>query len=147
MATKAASILLMIFEILVVLAVVFTTTSIAQAYGKSETVAKINAAEDMRMMLDTLVGVPGNVLVKYPHDLSSFTFLLRSGSIAVFTKGEAEPLWVVRKFSLPEGYTAETAGGVIEGRETKEICLEKSGKKLLLRACPPEMNIKEEPKP
>ena len=147
MATKAASILLMIFEILVVLAVVFTTTSIAQAYGKSETVAKINAAEDMRMMLDTLVGVPGNVLVKYPHDLSSFTFLLRSGSISIFATGEPEQLWVTRTFFLPEGYAAETAGGVIEGRETKEICLEKTGKKLLLRACPPEMNIKEEPKP
>ncbi len=134
MTTKAASILLMIFEILVVLAVVFTTISIAQAYGKSETVAKINAAEDLRMMLDTLVGVPGNALVKYPQDVSSFSFLLRSSSISVFTKGEAEQLWVKRTFSLPAGYAAEAAGGVIEG--TKEICLEKAGKKILLRACP-----------
>ncbi len=138
MTTKAASILLMIFEILVVIAVVFTTTSIAQAYGKSETVAKINVAEDLRMMIDTLVGVPGNALVKYPHDVSTFSFLLRSGSVAVFTKGEAEQLWIVRKFSLPDGYVAEAAGGVIES--TKELCLEKTvektEKKILLRACP-----------
>ncbi len=86
------------------------------------------------MMIDTLAGVPGNALVKYPHDVSTFSFLLRSGSIAIFTKGEAEQLWIVRKFSLPEGYTAEAAGGVIES--TKEICLEKSGKKILLRGCP-----------
>lgn len=131
---KAASILLMIFEILVVIAVVFTTTSIAQAYGKSETVAKINVAQDLQMMVDTLVGVPGNALVKYPHEVSTFSFLLRSGSIAVFTKGEAEQLWIVRKFSLPDGYVAEATGGVIEA--TKELCLEKSGKKILLRACP-----------
>lgn len=131
---KAASILLMIFEILVVVAVVFTTTSIAQAYGKSETVAKINVAQDLQMMVDTLVGVPGNALVKYPHDVSTFSFLLRSGSIAVFTKGQAEQLWIVRKFSLPDGYVAEAAGGVIEA--TKELCLEKTEKKILLRACP-----------
>ncbi len=131
MNTKAASILLMIFELLAVILVVFTSVSIAQAYGKSETVKKINTAEDIRMMIDTLVGVPGNALVKYPVDVSTFSFILREGSLAAYTKGDAEQLWIVRKFSLPEGYAAE---GVLSGE--KELCLEKKGKKILLRNCP-----------
>ena len=131
---KATSILMMIFEVLAVVLVVFTTAKIATAYGQSETVAKINTAEDLRMMIDTLVGVPGEALVKYPHNVSTFSFLLRTGSVSVFTKGENEKFWVVRKFSLPEGYSAETDGGVVEG--TSSVCLEKKIKKILLRPCP-----------
>lgn len=130
---KAASILMMIFEILVVLLVVYLTTSIASAQGKSETVAKINAAEDIRMMINTLVAVPGDALVAYPKNTTLFSFILRSGSITAFLQTEQrnENLWVVRAFSLPEGWTAE---GTVEGKE--KICLEKKNKKILLRECP-----------
>ncbi len=130
MEAKGASIIMMIFEILVVLFVVYLTTSIASAYGKSETVFKINAAEDIRMMIDTLIGVPGEAVVQYPHNVSQFSFILRADSITVFTPGEAENLWIVRPFSLPDGWTAE---GVVDGPE--KICLEKNHKKILLREC------------
>ncbi len=133
MNTRATSILMMIFEVLAVVLVVFTTAKIATAYGKSETVMKINTAEDLRMMIDTLAGVPGEALVKYPHDVGTFSFLLRAGSISVFTKGENEQFWVVRKFSLPDGYQVETEGGVIE--KVQAVCLEKNHKKILLRPC------------
>lgn len=131
---KAASILMMIFEILVVILVVYLTASIASAYGKSETVTKINAAEDMRMMLNTLAAVSGDAVVAYPKNMTLFSFILRAGSIAAFQQTEArnENLWVIRTFSLPVGWTAE---GTVEGKE--KICLEKKGKKILLRECLP----------
>ncbi len=131
---KAASILMMIFEILVVILVVYLTTSIASAYGKSETVTKINAAEDLRMMVNTLAALPGDAIVAYPRNMALFSFILRSGSIAVFQQTEArnENLWVIRTFSLPAGWTAE---GTVEGKE--KICLEKKDRKILLKECAP----------
>lgn len=128
---KGANILLFIFEVLVVLLVIFIATNTAQAYGKSETVTKINLAEEMRMMINTLAGVSGNALVEYPSDLSSFRLVLREDQIIVFSKGETQDKWIVRTFSLPSGHTAE---GVAE--EQKKVCLEKKNKKILLRPCP-----------
>ena len=130
MNTKASSILMMIFEVLVVLLVIFLTVSVAQAYGKSDTTFKINTAEDLRMIMDTLVAVPGDAVVQYPYDVGKFSFILSTGSIAVFTKGELENKWIIRKFNLPDGFVGE---GVVEGQST--ICLEKKSKKILLRAC------------
>lgn len=128
---KGANILLFIFEVLVVLLVIFIATNTAQAYGKSETVTKINVAEELRMMINTLAGIPGEALVKYPSDLSSFRLVLREDRVIVFSKGETEEQWIERTFSLPPGHTAE---GVSE--EQAKVCLEKKNKKILLRPCP-----------
>ncbi len=128
---KGANILLFIFEILVVLLVVFIATNTARTYGKSETVTKINLAEEMRMMINTLAGISGDALVKYPSDLSSFMLVLRNDQIVVFSRGETEERWIQRTFSLPAGYAAE---GVAE--EQANVCLEKKSKKIVLRPCP-----------
>lgn len=128
---KGANILLFIFEVLVVLLVIFIATNTAQAYGKSETVTKINLAEEMRMMINTLAGISGDAIVEYPSDISAFRLVLRKDNILVFSKGETEDKWIERTFSLPAGYTAE---GVAE--EQIKVCLEKKNKKILLRPCP-----------
>lgn len=128
---KGANILLFIFEVIIVLSVIFIATSTARAHGKSETVAKINLAEEMRMMINTLVGVSGDAIVEYPSNLSSFMLVLRKDQIIVFSRGEAEENWIHRSFSLPTGYAAE---GVAE--EQAKVCLEKKSKKIVLRPCP-----------
>lgn len=130
MNTRGESILLLIFEVLAVLLVTYILVSIAGAYGKSDTVLRINAAEDIRMMADTLVGMPGEVTVHYPLNVSSFSFILADGSITVLKKGEAEPAKVVRPFFLPSGYTAS---GTVE--EQAWICLEKKGNAITLKSC------------
>ncbi len=126
----ASSVIMLIFEMIVVILVIFITTSIAQSYGKSETIQKINAAEEFRMMLNTLAGVPGEATVFYPKNLSSFQLVLNSNNIIVSIKGEPENLWAVRSFSLPQGYTAQ---GVVQGEA--QVCLEKKEKTLLLKKC------------
>jgi len=128
---KGANILLFIFEVIIVLSVIFIATNTARAYGKSETVTKINLAEEMRLMINTLAGISGDALVKYPGDLSSFMLVLRNDRIIVFSKGETEERWIERTFSLPAGYGAE---GIAE--EQANVCLEKKSKKTLLRPCP-----------
>lgn len=127
---KAESIIMMIFEILVVLMVSYILVSIAQSYAESITTVKINAANDIQMMVNTLVGVPGEALIKYPRNVSALTFILDNNGIAVFRKGEPETKWKVQQFFLPEGYAAE---GTLE--EKSWLCLEKKNKKILLREC------------
>ncbi len=130
MNTKGSSILMMIFEILVVALTIYLTTSIAAAYTSSTLTTKITMAEEMRMMMDTLVGVPGDAMAMYPHKVSAYSFILTKGSISVFGVGEAHNLWVAREFILPQGYTAE---GSVESVDA--ICLEKRGIKIVLRGC------------
>ena len=127
---KAASVIMITFEILVVLLVVYMTVSIGKAYGESDQVTKINAAEELRMMIDTLVAVPGDAIVSYPQEVSKFSFILTRGSISVFKKGEEENVWIVTTFFLPENYDAQ--GTVLEANY---VCLEKLNKKIILKKC------------
>ena len=127
---KAVSTLTMVFEVLVVLLVIAGYLRIAEAYASSETVNKINLAEDIRMMVDALVGTPGDALVQYPGNVSKYSFILSSESITVFIKGEGEQKRATRYFFLSEGYDAF---GTVEGKET--LCLEKEKRKIVLREC------------
>ncbi len=127
---KAVSTLMMVFEVLVVLLVIAGYLRIAEAYASSETVNKINLAEDIRMMVDTFVGTPGEAQVQYPGNVSQYSFILSSDSITVFIKNEGEQKRVTRYFFLPEGYDAF---GTVEGKEA--LCLEKEKHKIVLREC------------
>ncbi len=129
---KATNIPLMIFEIIAVVIVVSMMMSAAKAFAQSERTFKLKAAEDIRMMIDTLVAVPGEAIVAYPHNVSLYSFIVDAGSVAVFKKGESDVLWVTRAFILPEGYTAE---GVLEEKE--RLCIEKKAKRILVRECQP----------
>ncbi len=127
---QASSILVMIFEIIVVCIVVYITISIAHAYGSSLLTVKINAAEDIKMMVNTLVAVPGDALVKQPQNVTEFSFILTSNSISVFENEQADQSPAVRAFFLPQGYTAE--GSVLR---ISPICLEKKSKRIILKEC------------
>lgn len=130
---KAASILMVIFELLAVLLVVFIVTEAAARLGDSEKVKRINMAQDIQMMLDTLLGVPGEAVVEYPGNLSSYLVLLSQKEITVFKRGEIEEQREKRDLKLPEGYTA---AGSLE--EKARLCLEKKDKAIYLRECRPE---------
>ncbi len=127
---KAASMLLMIFEIIAVILVVGMMINVGRAYGKSTLTGKITVAEDLRMMTDVLVAIPGDAVVKYPQNVSQFNFILTPGSIAVFEEGETEQTWVRRDFFLPDGYTAEGLA-----QKPPSLCLEKNQQKITLRGC------------
>ena len=73
---KATSIILMIFEIVVVISVIIMTFQVAVAFAKAETVVKINLAQDLQMMVNTLVSIPGNTLVEIPQDTSNYIIQL-----------------------------------------------------------------------
>jgi hypothetical protein len=127
---KAASIVMMIFELLVVVLVLSIVFSIVKEMASGERTEKKILAEEIRMMIDTLVGVPGGAVVEYPYNVSEYSFLLDKGSIAVFKEGEDKVNWAIRNFYLPEGYDAV---GILD--EEERLCLEKKERSILLREC------------
>ncbi len=127
---KAASVLMMIFEILIVLFVVFTVIQIARAYANSETVNKEVLANDIEMMVNAMVGTPGDIMAEYPGNVSKYIFILNSESIKVFIKGDSEQGKVIKTFFLPQGYEAF---GTLEEKEN--LCLKKEKRKILLLEC------------
>ena len=120
----------MIFEILVVITVIFMTLQVAMGYAKSDTVIKVNAANDLAMMVNVLVGVPGDAIVEFPGDLSKYIISLDSGSVAVIKEGEPSIKHAIRTFYLPEKHTAE---GTVENE--RNVCLKKDGYVIILKEC------------
>ena len=127
---KATSIILMIFEVLVVITVIFMTLQVAMGYAKSDTVIKVNAANDLMLMINVLVGVPGDAVVEFPGDLSNYIISLDVGSVAVFKEGEPTIKYAIRTFYLPEKHTAE---GTVEN--VRIVCLKKDGYVIILKEC------------
>ena len=127
---KGITTLMMILEIIIILVSAGLIFSLAYKFSSSETTNKIILADDIKMMVDTLVGTPGEAIVQYPEPVSKYTFILSSGSITVFIKGEGDQQKIVRHFSLPEGYQAF---GTLEDKD--DLCLEKGQKKIILREC------------
>lgn len=130
--------LMMILEITIILLASYSIFGIASKFASSETTNKIIIADDIKMMVDTLVGTPGEAVVQYPGNVSKYTFIMSSsvseqeasiGSISVFIKGEGEQKKIVRYFSLPEGYQAF---GTSESKDTLVLAKEKN--KILLRS-------------
>ena len=123
----------MLFEVVVVILVIGIALTVATRLGKPETMTKITAAEDMAMMVNVLVGMPGNVIVEYPRDMSLYALAFVSSSSLAIYEGDkstdVDP--ALRMFLLPTGYTA--AGFV---KEKARVCLQKEGKKILLTECP-----------
>lgn len=127
---KGSMVLVTIFEIVFVIIVIYILISTANAYAKSDTVFKTNAAEDIRLMVNTLAAVPGDAEVKYPYNVSDYLFILSQSKVSIFKKDESKDKWIERMFFLPEGFTAE---GVV--REKQALCLVKIKKKFLLKEC------------
>jgi hypothetical protein len=127
---KATAIIVMIFELLAVVIVSWMAISVGKSFGESDTVTKINAAEDIRMMVNVLIGVPGDAVVQYPKDLSKFALLFTVSGVEIFVEGESSSKSVIRNFMLPINYKAE---GVV--KKVKSVCLEKKNKKILIREC------------
>lgn len=127
---KKALVITTILELLAVLFIVFILMEVAQAYGESDTVIKINLAEDFRMMVNTLAGVPGEAVIEYPRNLLEFVLILTQNGVIVSKEGESEVKQVIRNYYLPEGYQA--TGAV---KKAKRICLEKKNKVIFVREC------------
>tara|TARA_Y100000310_G_scaffold344364_1_gene456774 strand:- start:13899 stop:14309 length:411 start_codon:yes stop_codon:yes gene_type:complete len=127
---KAQSTVLFIFEVLLVIFVIVSMVKIAKSFGSSEQAEKITIAEDLRMMVNTLVATTGDSKIYYQKDTSKYILRMNSGEISVFNKGDGRETWISRIFYLPEGYKA--AGAI---RQESKVCLTKQEKIIFLQTC------------
>ncbi len=129
-----AKIPLLIFEILFVIAISYITIEVATDFAQEQTVQQIRIAEEMVMMVNTLVGTSGNSIVEYPADLKEYNLILTSDAIIIRQQGETNYEQVQRTFILPTGYIGQTEGGIIEGKQ--HVCFERKERVIMLRECP-----------
>lgn len=127
---KGASIIMMIFEILVVIFVISLAFSIASRYVDSESVNKVIYAQEMQLMVETFVGIPGDASVEFPKDVSAYSIAMDSTRVIVSLVREGSVGRVERSFHLPPDY--EAAGAV---KEVKKVCLIKTGVNIILKQC------------
>jgi hypothetical protein len=89
---KGVSVLLMLFEILGAVLVVYIMTSIATSFGESETVFKINLAKDITLRINTLISAPEDALVYYPEQRASeYIILIENNSALVYEEETDSP--------------------------------------------------------
>lgn len=127
---KATSVLVMIFELIAVIAVIAILIGYAKNVAESDSAIKTKTANDLKMMIDTLVGVPGEVIIEYPTKLDNLSLVLVNNQIEVFPTSEPRALKTLKKFYLPPDYSAK--GGL---KDPKRVCLEKKQKTITLREC------------
>ncbi len=127
---KGSSVLFIIFEILVVVLIIQVVFQIAAAYGDSTNIKKVQMANDLVLMVNTLVATPGNAIVEYPGDASLYIVTLVQASVEVSVEGDGEIAYAVRHYSLPKGYTAK---GTV--KEIEKLCLVKEGRQITVSEC------------
>ncbi len=132
---KGSSVLMIIFELIIVIFVIYMTFIIAERYGSSDTANKVNLANDIKMMMDVLVATPGDVIVNYPGDVSRYTITMNSYMVSVLVKGEKTDLQVIRRYFLPIGYEAGGYSGEGDSEEASNICFYKINKDILMQPC------------
>ena len=125
-----ADTLILVGEVGAVLLVGYLAFTLGTKHAESDLTFRTNTVQDIQMIVDVLVGVPGDAVIKYPSNLSEYSLAFSSSSITILKQSEGEEKWVTRDFILPEGYTAE---GVV--KQTGLICVEKQGKVISLNVC------------
>ncbi|HLC80820.1 MAG TPA: hypothetical protein VJG31_03540 [Candidatus Nanoarchaeia archaeon] len=140
---KAASVLLMVVEILAVIFLAFISLKMAQAAANQSSLEKINLAQDLVLSVNTLVSFPGEGFLQYPlndrYNLSEYIFSLTDGGVTTKSKPEEELGSVTRRLSLPQGYTAFG-----EMSYPEKFYLVKEGKKIYLSGDMPALRVQRE---
>lgn len=136
---------MMLIELVVVIMVVWSTYNIARQFSNSDSIKKAYYAEDMAMMVDTMVAMPGDGVAAYPNDVSNFVFSLNNQEVQVFVKGEEqkEVLWERRSIHLPEkaslaGAEASTYSAAGFAKDAQKVCVSKksAGNDVLIKLEP-----------
>jgi len=127
---KGEMTLLMTIELIVVISIAFIVFEVSTAYAKSDTVIKVNSADNLGMMVETVVAIPGDIVVQYPKDLSKFNVLVDANRVLVMLKDDPITKRAQTNFNVPSGYVVR---GIVKNK--KFICIDKKNKEVLIRAC------------
>ncbi len=126
MNTKGSMVLMVILELLIVVSIVGLSMTFARQLSESSVIMKRNVANDLSLMVDTVLGLPGNIVVEYPADVSNYTITIEGEELRVEDlSGES-----TRSIHGIPGY--EVLGSVTK---TSRLCVEKHTKRIIMRGC------------
>ena len=116
---------LMIGELLAVILVITILFQIGSRYASSDGNLQVYTAEELKLLVDGLIHVEGDVVTKYPMK-NKFVVILTSDEIIVKSKGSGT---LNKKLILPDGYQA------VGSASSEEICVKKKDRSFLLFDC------------
>jgi len=97
---------MMVFEAVVVVSLIFAAISFAKSASDSDEVIKQQIANDLGLMVNVLLGLPGDASLQYPTDVSKFNILLENNKITVMGQDEPAHLHAIRAFVLPKDWAS-----------------------------------------
>ena len=123
---KGASVVVFIFEIIIVVGVIVASMGAANRMADSESTKQIQIATNVKMMVETLISVPGDVEIEIPVNMTKYGLTVRENLIELTRNGEE----TTAKYVLP---THMTAAGSEENEE--RVCITKKGSFISLKKC------------
>lgn len=123
---QVSSTILILGEIGAIILIGYLMTSAAIEHAKGEKEFRQIVAQDLKMMIDALVGVPGDAEVRYPHNVSKLTISAAQSHINVKSAQQPTALALI----LPEGYALS---GFVQEKEA--VCILKENKFVLVKPC------------
>lgn len=127
---KASAVMMIVFEVVIVVVIVTLSIMYAKKLAESETVAKKNIANDMKMMIDAAAGIQADFVVQYPRDMSKYNVIIASGKVRVEIEGENTAKAMEKRFFLPAEHNAV---GLV--KKEKNLCFDKKDKDIVIRPC------------
>lgn len=129
---KGTNIILVMFELMAVVMVVYIAIEVGAKAATEKSIVKTMASNDLAMMVNVLIATPGDVIVQYPRDLSELKVALLPSSVVVYEEDfRTDASAVQNPVILPDGYALS---GIVE-HESK-VCLIKDKHFISVEGCP-----------
>jgi hypothetical protein len=126
---KGSSVLFLIFELILVCAIVGSALYWAHQMATSDGHEQIMITNEIKLMVEMLASSAGDAEVALPYSTEKYILTLTSSSINIKKPKEKG---VTREFILPSAIVE--ASGFEE--QQKSLCLKKEGNNILLDICP-----------
>jgi hypothetical protein len=128
---KGAMILMVLFEVIAVFTIITMIIIVAKDLASSDRVVRNLIVEDMNLMVNSLISVPGEMQVKYPlsdiRNITKYAFSISNTAVSVRDTEKEGILVTTRTINVPMGYTV--IGAV---QNVDFFCLNKKNKEIIL---------------
>ncbi len=122
---------MLIFELMVAIVIITILLQVAQKFGSSEAASQSRIADDLAMMVHTLVAAPGDAQAIYPFARLGETFSYKLSVDGVEVRAIKSQISIEqRTVVVPDGI--ELSGQI---DAPKVLCLVKKGQKIEVKSC------------
>ncbi len=124
---KGAGLIVFILEIVLVVSLISVSSFAAVKLSSDETLVQMNLANDIKMMVDVFIALPGDAVVEIPYNTEKYVVTLRQKGVEVRI---GEELSIKKSYSLPLEFRAAK-----KLENVKTICLVKKENIITMKEC------------